>query len=482
MRTTFKNISLLTLGLIAGVLAALQFSASAQNTSGPLPVDELRLLAGVFGLINQEYVEPVDDKALLISAIKGMVSSLDPHSAYLDSKEFSEMQEHTRGRFAGLGIEISSEEGLVKVINPIEGTPAARAGIRAGDLITQLDSKPVRGMSLDQAVRRMRGQPGTKITLTIYRKSEERTFPLTLTRAEIHVQSVKAVALDPHTAWVRINSFQETTVPDLARKLKELSEQNPGLKSLILDLRNNGGGLLQGAVGVAAAFLPPDVTVVTTNGKAQDAKRDYRATLANYRLAEDGDPLANLPAWAKTIKMVVLVNAYSASASEIVAGALKDHKRAILIGKTTFGKGSVQTVRNLSETSAVKLTTAYYYTPSGTSIQALGIAPDLAVDQNAEGDPDEVLVTREIDSEKHLRNKQHPEDKEISGRELRRVAELRRLEEENLKKTPEEREKDKRKKPVEFGSADDFMLQQARAYLRGEKPQLSRSKLESASF
>lgn len=482
MRTTsFKNAFLILIGLVAGVLATLQFSASAQSQAQPLPLDELRLLSGVFGQIKREYVEPVDDKKLLVDAVRGMVSSLDPHSAYLDSKDFAEMQEHTRGRFAGLGIEITSEDGLVKVINPIEGTPAARAGVQAGDLITQLDEKPVRGMTLDQAVRRMRGAPGTKITLTIYRKSEERTFPLTITRAEIHVQSVKAKLLSPDTAWVRITSFQESTVPDLAKKLTELGNSAPGLKNLILDLRNNGGGLLQGAVGVAGTFLPPNSTVVTTNGQTSEAKRNYTVTAENYRLSEDSDPLAKLPAWTKTIKMVVLVNAYSASASEIVAGALQDHKRAMIMGKVTFGKGSVQTVRNLSADSAVKLTTAYYYTPSGKSIQARGITPDFLVDQNADGDQDDILVTREIDSEKHLHNKQQPEDGEISEREQRRIAELRRLEEENAKKTPEQREKDKQKKPIEFGSAEDFMLQQAVAYLHGEKPKLTRSKLEVAN-
>lgn len=478
MRATFKSVFLMTVGLIAGVLATLQFSASAQHST-PLPLDELRLLSTVFAQIKREYVEPVDDKKLLTDAVKGMVASLDPHSAYLDSKDFAEMQEQTRGRFAGLGIEITSEDGLVKIINPIEDTPAARAGLRAGDLITQLDDKPVRGMTLDQAVRYMRGTVGTKITLIVYRKAEERTFPVTITRAEIHVQSVKTKMVAPDTAWIRITSFQETTVPDLANKLKELGKDNPELKNLVLDLRNNGGGLLQGAVGVAAAFLPSNAVVVSTNGQSPDAKRTYRATLDNYRLAEDGDPLAGLPAWTKTIKMVVLVNPYSASASEIVSGALQDHKRATIIGKTTFGKGSVQTVRNLTADSAVKLTTAYYYTPSGKSIQARGITPDLAVDQNPDGDREDILITREIDSANHLRNKQQPEDAEMSDRERRRVAELRRLADENAKKTPEQREKEKQKKPVEFGSSDDFMLQQALVYLHGGKPKLSKSELEA---
>ncbi len=272
-------------------------------------------MADIFGQIKREYVEPVDDKKLLTEAIKGMVASLDPHSAYLDEKDFKELQEGTRGRFAGLGIEISQEEGLVKVINPIEDTPAFRAGIQPGDLITRIDDKPVRGLPLEQAVKRMRGAPGTKVTLTIYRKSEERTFPVSITRAEIRVQSVKTKMLDNNTVgWVRLTSFQERTVADLGRRLSEMAQKNPGLKGIILDLRNNGGGVLQGAVGVAAAFLPDDSTVVSTNGQVPDAKRVYKATFNNYRLSSlEDDPLKDLPALYKKIPMVVLTNAYSAS-------------------------------------------------------------------------------------------------------------------------------------------------------------------------
>ena len=441
-------------------------------------MDELRTLSNVFAQIKREYVEPIEDKQLLTDAVKGMVSSLDPHSSFLDKKDFSEMQEQTSGKFAGLGIEISSEDGLVKVMNPIEDSPAARAGLQSGDLITRLDDKPVRGMTLDKAVRTMRGQPGTKITLMVYRKSEERTFPVTITRAEIKVQSVKTKILDDDIAWVRITSFQERTVPDLAKRLSDIAAQNPKLKGIILDLRNNGGGLLQGAVGVAAAFLPANAIIVSTKGQAPDSKQVFNATPEMYRLGEPGDPLASVPAIFKSLPMVVLVNAYSASASEIVAGALQDYKRATIVGKTTFGKGSVQTVRPLTNDSALKITTAYYYTPNGRSIQAYGIKPDIAVDQNKDGDPDDVLITREIDSEKHLRNKQSSEDKLIEDREKRRLEELQRLEEKNAKKTPEEREKEKSKKPPELGSADDFMLQQAVAFLSGQSVKRSASKIE----
>lgn len=483
MRTSLKNISLIAIGLVTGVLATLQLSATAQNaTVGPLPLEKLRLMADIFGQIKREYVEPVDDDKLLTEAIKGMVASLDPHSAYLDKKDFQELQEGTQGRFAGLDIEISQEEGLVKVINPIEDTPAFRAGVQPGDLITRIDDKPVRGMPLEQAVKRMRGAPGTKVTLTIYRKKEERTFPLTITRAEIQVQSVKAKMLDNGIAWVRITSFQERTVPDLAKKLNDLAKQDPHLKGLILDLRNNGGGVLQAAVGVSAAFLPPDATVVSTNGQVPDAKRTYKATFANYRLSNlDSDPLVGLDPEFKTVPIIVLTNAYTASASEIVAGALQDHHRAKTMGKTTFGKGSVQTVRPLSNDTGIKLTIAYYYTPSGKSIQAKGIRPDIPVDQNPDGDPDDALITREIDTERHLHNKQESEEAEMTEREKRRVEELRRLEEENAKKTPEQREKERNKKPIEFGSAEDFMLQQALADLKGQPVKRSKSVLEAAA-
>lgn len=478
MSRSIKSIVLVCTGLIAGVALTLQLSATAQQGTSNLPLDELRTLSNVFGQIKRDYVEPVDDKRLLTDAIKGMVSGLDPHSSYLDKKDFEEMQEHTQGKFAGLGIEITSEDGVVKVLNPIEDTPAARAGLLSGDLITRLDDKPVRGMTLDQAVRKMRGEPGTKITLTVFRKSEDRTFPITITRAEIKVQSVKAKMVSPGIAWVRITSFQERTVPDLGKKLAELSEKEPNIKGLVLDLRNNGGGLLQGAVGVSAAFLPMNSLVVSTKGQSEDARQTFKATAENYRLGESSDPLAQVPAVYKKIPMVVLVNAFSASASEIVSGALQDHKRALIMGKTTFGKGSVQTVRPLSADSALKLTTAYYYTPSGKSIQAYGIKPDIAVDQNADGDPDDALITREIDSEKHLRNKQSSEEKLMNEREKRRLEEIQRLEDLNAKKSPEEREKDRKKRPAEFGSDQDFMLQQALAQLKGQAVQRSKSRLE----
>ncbi|PLZ03445.1 peptidase S41 [Burkholderia sp. WAC0059] len=482
MRKNLRNIGLIAIGLATGVFATLQISASAQqpDSLAPLPLDQLRLFAEVFGQIKHDYVVPVDDDKLITAAIKGMVASLDPHSSYLDKTDYEELQEQTKGSFAGLGIEISTEDGLIKVISPIEDTPAFRAGIRPGDLITRINDLPVRGMTLDQAVKQMRGAPGSKVLLTIYRKTDDRTFPLTVTRAIIKVQSVKTKILSPGYAYVRITSFQERTVPDLATQLQDIARQQPNLKGLILDLRNNGGGLLQSAVGVAGAFLPDDSVVVSTNGQIADSRQVYRDTYENYRLPSfDSDPLKNEPAEFKTVPIIVLTNAYTASASEIVAGALQDHHRALVMGKTTFGKGSVQTVRPLTADTALRLTTAYYYTPLGRSIQNTGIRPDIPVDQYAGGDPDDAFVSREVDYSNHLANTQDPNaQKEEALREQERMDELRQLEEANDKKTPEQRQADRDRKPVEFGSADDFMLQQAMNQFAGKPVQESKSPME----
>ena len=471
----------LALNLTFGTLAMLPLSTfAAQPPSAPLPLDQLRLFAEVFGQIKQEYVEPVDDDKLLTAAIKGMVSSLDPHSAYLDKTDFRDLQEQITGRFAGIGIESGAEDGLIKVISPIEDTPAFRAGIRPGDLITNIDDKPVSGMTPDQAAALMRGTPGTNVTLTLYRKSEDRTFPLTITRAIINLQSVKSGTPAPGYAYVRITSFQERTTPDLAVKLAEIARQQPNLKGLVLDLRNNGGGLVQSAVGVAGAFLPRDSVVVTTNGQVEYSKQAYRDSYTYYRLPSFvSDPLQNEPAIFKTVPMIVLTNAYTASASEIVAGALQDAHRALIIGKTTFGKGSVQTSVPLTQDTALRLTTAYYYTPSGRSIQDIGIRPDVAVDQFADGDPDDALVTREADYPNHLANIQDPnEKKELEARAQDRQEEVQMLEEKSDKETPEQRQRDRDRAPVEFGSSGDFMLQQALNKLQGKPVQESKALLE----
>ncbi|SNS18100.1 carboxyl-terminal processing protease [Noviherbaspirillum humi] len=469
MGSKLKNFSLIGLGVIAGIAGSMQFDATAQKSAATLPLEELRQLADVFGLIKSDYVESVDDKKLLTEAISGMVASLDPHSAYLDKKAFKELREGPQGRFVGLGIEVGMEDGYVKVISPIEDSPAHKAGLKAGDLITRLDTTPVKGLTLDEAVKRMRGEPNTKITLTIARKDEDKPIILTIVRQEIRVQSVKSKVIEPGYAWIRVSQFQEPTVDDLAKRLNAIYAQEPNLKGLVLDLRNDPGGVLPGAIGVSAAFLPKDVPVVSTNGQLPDSKATFYARREFYTSSRAAlsDPLSRLPEAVKKVPMVVLVNTGSASASEIVAGALQDYKRATIMGTQTFGKGSVQTIRQLSADTAVKLTTARYYTPNGRSIQARGIVPDLLVDETAEGDGLNGLRLREADLTKHLSN---DKDKEEAAR-----AKLDELEEEQRLAALE-----KKRKPLEFGGKDDFQLVQALNHLKGQPVQLSKTaKIES---
>ena len=463
MGSKLKNIGLVGLGLIAGIAGSMQFDAMAQrNANSPLPIEELRTLADVFGLIKTDYVEPVEDKKLLTEAISGMVSSLDPHSAFLDKKAFKELREGTQGKFVGLGIEVGMEDGYVKVISPIEDSPAYKAGLKAGDLITRLDSTPVKGMTLDEAVKRMRGEPNTKITLTVARKEEDKPLLITIVRQEIKVQSVKGKVIEPGFGWIRVSQFQEPTVEDLAKKINQLYQQDPGMKGLVLDLRNDPGGVLPGAIGVSAAFLPKDVPVVSTNGQLPDSKATYYARREFYGTRAGTDPLARIPEAVKKVKMVVLVNSGSASASEIVAGALQDYKRAAIMGTQTFGKGSVQTIRQLSADTAVKLTTARYYTPNGRAIQAKGIVPDLLVDEYADGDGMNGLRLREADLQKHLSNDKDKEaDKGAIVDELEEAKRLSALE--------------KKRKPLEFGSKDDFQLAQALNHLKGLPVQTSKT-------
>jgi carboxyl-terminal processing protease len=470
MRSKLKNFGLIGLGIIAGIVGSMQFDAIAQKSAGgPLPVEELRQLADVFGLIKSDYVESVEDKKLLTDAISGMVASLDPHSAYLDKKAFKELRESTQGKFVGLGIEVGMEDGYVKVISPIEDSPAYKAGLKAGDLITRLDTTPIKGMTLDEAVKRMRGEPNTKITLTIARKEETKPIIVTIVRQEIRVQSVKAKVIEPGYAWLRVSQFQEPTVDDMAKKINALYAQEPKLKGLVLDLRNDPGGVLPGAIGVSAAFLPKDAIVVTTNGQLADSKQTYYARREFYGSRSAADSLAKLPEAIKDVPMVVLVNAGSASASEIVAGALQDYKRAKIMGTQTFGKGSVQTIRQLSADTAIKLTTARYYTPSGRSIQAKGIVPDLMVDEYADGDALNGFRLHEVDLEKHLIN---DKDKAISAAK----SPIDELEEEQRLAALE-----KKRKPLEFGSKDDFQLAQALNELKGLPVQLSKVKPEAKS-
>jgi len=409
----------------------------------------------VFGAIKTNYVEPVEDKKLITEAINGMLTGLDPHSAYLDAEAFKELQVGTQGQFGGLGIEVGMEDGFVKVVSPIEDTPAFRAGVKPGDLIIKLDDTPVKGMSLNDAVKKMRGKPNTNITLTISRKGESAPIVVTLTRAVIRVQSVKSKMIEPGYAWIRVSQFQEQTPENLVKHLDNLFKQGP-VKGLVLDLRNDPGGLLHGAVAISAAFLPQKTLVVSTDGRAEDAKKKFLAAPEDYARGSRGeDVLKALPAAVKTVPMIVLVNGGSASASEIVAGALQDHKRAKVIGTQTFGKGSVQTIMPLGNNTAIKLTTARYYTPGGRSIQALGITPDIVVE-----DPTDTLTrVREADLQRHLENGRVPEKKDPADKSAPPASSSTRA---KPAPTPAEM------KPTELGSKEDFQLSQAIAFLKGE--------------
>jgi carboxyl-terminal processing protease len=472
MGAKLKVAGWLAAGAITGALATMQLQATARNGSAQLPIEELQQLAAVFGLVKTDYVEPVDERKLISDAIGGMVAGLDPHSQYFDKKSFKEFRESTTGKFVGIGIEMGMEDGLVKVVTPIEGSPAFRAGMKSGDLITKIDDTLVKGLSVDQAVKRMRGEPSTKVVLTIFRKLENRVFPVTIVREEIRVQSVRSKFIEPGYAWLRVSQFQDRTVEDFSRKLEEIFKQEPGLKGLVLDLRNDPGGLLEGAVAISAAFLPSDVTVVSTNGQIADSKQLFKASPEFYLRRGGPDPLRKLPDAVKRVPLVVLVNEGSASASEIVAGALQDHKRATIMGAQTFGKGSVQTVRQLSSETALKITTARYFTPSGASIQAKGIVPDVMLDETAEGNLFAVLRTREADLEKHLQSGQGAEQKD-QAREKARDEARKRLEDDVAKKANAAP-----KPPVEFGTPEDFQLLQAINRLKGKTVLASKTAVE----
>ncbi len=347
-------------GVVLGLSLAIGHSVYALKEDQQIPFEDLQAFTEVFAKIKSDYVESVDDKKLVEDAIRGMLSGLDPHSSYLNTTEFGDLKIGTTGQFGGLGIEVGMENGFVKVISPIDDTPASRAGIQASDLIIKLDDKPVKGMTLNDAVKIMRGKPNTDIILTVAREGEAKPLIFTITREIIRVKSVKTRMLEPGFGYVRITNFQSRTTSDLLKSISDLQkEQN--LEGLVLDLRNNPGGVLNGAVGVSDAFIDSGL-IVYTEGRINDSSHRYTAT--------PGDSLNGAP-------LVVLINGGSASASEIVAGAVQDHKRGIIVGTKSFGKGSVQTIQELHNGSAVKLTTARYFTPNGRSIQAKGIEPDI---------------------------------------------------------------------------------------------------------
>ena len=455
-----KQAGLLSAGLLGGILISLQFSAMAEKEARTsLPIEELRTLAEVFNAIHVGYVEPSDGKTLINNAISGMLSNLDPHSTYLDVDAYKDLQVSTQGEFGGLGIEVAMEDGLVKVVSPIEDTPADRAGVKTGDLIFKLDDTLVKGMTLSDAVKRMRGKPKTQIKLSILRKGEDKTIELTLTREVIKVQSVKSKLVEAGYGYLRITSFQENTGASLVKHLNELYKPGP-LKGLVLDLRNDPGGLLNAAVGVSAAFLPQKTLVVSTDGRTPDAKHKFFASPEDYVRSSKDDYIKNLPPEALKVPMIVLINGGSASASEIVAGALQDHKRAIILGTSSFGKGSVQTVIPLPGGAAIKMTTSRYFTPSGNSIQAKGIAPDILVEENSNG----TSTTRlhEADLEKPLDN---PTDKDASAP----AKGVNKAPAAKPKSNPGKDEADEPSEPPsrELASKKDYQLNQALNLLKG---------------
>ena len=439
MKLATRYILVLFLGMFVGAAIILDMGVLAEREAGkeapaPLPLDELRTFTEVFSRIKADYVEPVEDKKLLEDAVQGMLAGLDPHSAYLDSESFRDMRVETEGQFGGLGIEVTMENGFVKVVSPIEDTPAARAGVKPGDLVIRLDDKAVKGMTLTEAVRVMRGKPGTDITLTIVREGATKPLKITLTRAIIKIQSVKSRMLEPGFGYVRITQFQAGTDKGLADIIKKLEAENKGaLRGMVLDLRNNPGGVLNAAVGVSDAFLDKGL-IVYTEGRVADSKMKLSAT--------PGDLLNGTP-------IVVLINGGSASASEIVAGALQDHKRAVIMGTKSFGKGSVQTIVPISNGAALKITTARYFTPNGRSIQALGIVPDIVTEEAKLTKSEAGDRLKEADLARHLEN----------GDEMTKP-----------KEEPKKEGKKDDKKKDETGKApavEDYQLQEALNLLKG---------------
>jgi len=389
----FLLVMLATLSMASSPAFAQQedtVEGTATVTPSRLPLKELRAFAEIFERIRASYVEEVDDKTLLENAIHGMLNGLDPHSSYLNADDFEDLRTSTSGKFGGLGIEVGVEDGLIKVVSPIDDTPAQKAGILAGDLIIKLDDTPVKGLGLNQAIEKMRGEPGSEIVLTILREGESKPLEITLQRAEIKIASVKHQRIADQYGYLRITQFQENTGADLAENIdKLLNQQDSTLKGLVLDLRNNPGGVLDAAVSVSDAFLDSG-RIVYTKGRIDNSDVEYSATIETL-----------IP---NNMPIVVLINGGSASASEIVAGALQDQKRAIIIGTTSFGKGSVQTVLPLDSEHALKLTTARYYTPNGRSIQAQGIEPDITVQQGEFKAQAESRFYKEVDLEGHLEN------------------------------------------------------------------------------
>ncbi len=452
MKTKFQKFLFIFFGATLGALISINFQALAEKTTSPnLPIEDLRTFAEVFGKIKTDYVEDIEDKKLINEALTGMLAGLDPHSTFLDLDNFKEMQQGTSGEFGGLGIEVGMEDGFVKVISPIEDTPAYEAGLKSGDLIMKLDQTQVKGLTLNEAVKLMRGKPGSSIKIQVLRKGVDAPFDVMIVRAHIKTKSVKAKIVEPNYGYVRITQFQERTTQDLAEALKKIRRENKyAFNGIVLDLRNNPGGLLNAAVGVSAAFLEEGDLVVYTEGRAPDSKMHLTAIPENYvkNYPASKNYFDKVPSDVKHTPLVVLVNNGSASASEIVAGALQDHGRGTILGTRSFGKGSVQSILPMNNGTAIKLTTALYFTPNGRSIQSKGIEPDVVVD-----DGFEQFAVREEDVTNHIVNPQGEDDPTKKDK----PADAPTAGSEALKNF----------KPIELGGNDDKQFQQALLFLKG---------------
>ena len=457
MRSKFEKISLIFGGCVIGLLMSINLPVFADKTKSPnLPIDELRTFAEVFGKVKSDYVEEIEDKKLINEALSGMLSGLDPHSTFLDLDHFKDLQSGTSGEFSGLGIEVGMEDGFVKVISPIEDTPAYKAGLKSGDLIIKLDETSVKGLSLNEAVKLMRGKPNTSIKLQVIRKGNDGPFFLTVNRAKIKTKSVKSKIIEPNYAYIRITQFQERTGQDLAKALTKLRKENKfAFNGIILDMRNNPGGLLNSSVAVSAAFLKENKLVVYTEGRTPDSR--MKLTTAPENFIRDNSTTNNyikkLPQDIRDTPLVVLINNGSASASEIVAGALQDHKRALIVGTRSFGKGSVQTILPMNNGTAIKLTTARYFTPNGRSIQGKGIDPDIIVK-----DGSEFLAIREADLTNTLSNPQNKKKDEAENSSDKPSVDA---------PTSDGGEALRSFKPVELGGKDDKQFNEALNILKG---------------
>ena len=444
MSKQYKTFLVLVFGIFVGVSVSLTSSVLAEKKNEEatgLPLNELRNFSDIFARIKTDYVEDVDDKTLLENAIRGMLTGLDPHSTYLNPDEYKELKIGTTGKFGGLGIQVGMEDGFVKVISPIDDTPAFRAGLEAGDLIIRLDEKSVKGMTLNDAVKIMRGDPGTDIQLTVIREGADKPLPFTVTRDIISVKSVKSRILEPDYGYIRISNFQSKTAHDLVNEVSKLKKDNKNeLKGLVLDLRNNPGGVLSAAADVSDAFIN-NGKLVYTKGRIDNSEFEFNA--------KPGDIMNGLP-------LVVLINGGSASASEIVAGALQDHHRAVVMGSKSFGKGSVQTIQELRSGGAVKITTARYFTPSGRSIQGEGITPDILLERyEIKDSKDEIsLSIKESDLSHSISNPTKSQ--------------------EAIKKAEAEGKKEDEEHP-KLKASEDFQLYEALLLLKGLNIILSKS-------